>query len=56
MAETVVAAGLLLAGGLVLFVVSIRIGNLFGRRLDRALEARATAGEPDPSEEASADE
>jgi hypothetical protein len=56
MVESVVAAGLLLAGGLVLFVVSIRIGNLFGRRLDRALEARAAAVEPEPDEESSAHE
>jgi hypothetical protein len=50
------AAALLIGGGLALFVICIRIGTLLGRRLDRSLEARATAGDAGPSEEVSTDE
>ncbi|MGD0861933.1 MAG: hypothetical protein ABSA21_04150 [Candidatus Limnocylindrales bacterium] len=56
MVEILAAAALLLAGGLVVFVVSIRVGILLGQRLDRALEARAVAGGSEPSEEVRTDE
>jgi hypothetical protein len=47
---------LLLGGAVLAFVFAIRVGILVGRRLDRALEARAAAEEPGQTEEASADE
>ena len=33
-------AGAIVAGSVILFVVSIRVGILLGRRLDRAIEER----------------
>ena len=44
--QELLLAVLLIAVGVVAFVFCIRIGILLGRRLDRALEARAAAGEP----------
>ncbi|MGA2513301.1 MAG: hypothetical protein ABSG37_06755 [Candidatus Limnocylindrales bacterium] len=44
MAE-LVAALAFVALAVVAFVVSVRVGMLVGRRLDRALEARASAAE-----------
>jgi hypothetical protein len=49
-------AAVLIGGGIVAFVVSVRLGILLGLRLDRALEARAANKEPDPAEEVSPDE
>jgi hypothetical protein len=56
MIQGLVFAVVLVGGTLVVFVVSIRIGILLGLRLDRALEARAAAGEAGPIEEIRADE
>ena len=44
--EDLALAVLLIAIAVLAFVFSIRIGILLGRRLDRAMEARAAAGEP----------
>jgi hypothetical protein len=51
MAETLALVALLLGGGVFLFVVSIRIGVTLGKRMDRALEARAAAGEDGSAQE-----
>lgn len=47
-----VAAALLIAGACILFAVSVRVGMLLGRRVDRALEARLAAESPTPSDQA----
>jgi hypothetical protein len=49
----VLAAALVMAAGVV-FGMSVRFGMLLGRRLDRALEERASAGGPPGEESASA--
>jgi hypothetical protein len=49
-------AVLLLGGAVLAFALSIRVGILLGRRLDRAVEARAAAEEPRQTDEVSADE
>jgi len=49
-------AVLLVAGGVLGFVLSIRVGILLGLRLDRAIEARSAADEPAHDEEVSSDE
>jgi hypothetical protein len=54
--QELLLAVLLIAVGVVAFVFCIRIGILLGQRLDRAVEARAAADEPGPSEEITADE
>jgi hypothetical protein len=59
MAETlalVALVALVVAGGVVLFLGSIGIGMVLGRRMDRALEARAAAGETGSAEEVHPDE
>ncbi len=55
MQELLVAA-LLVAGAIVAFVLSIRVGILLGLRLDRAVEARAADEEPAQTDEVGADE
>jgi hypothetical protein len=47
---------LLIGGGVLAFVFSIRVGILLGLRVDRALEARAAADQPGQSEEVGTDE
>ena len=54
--EALPIALLLIAAGVLGFVLSIRVGILLGVRLDRAIEARAVADKPAHDEEASADE
>ena len=46
-------AALLLAGAVLAFVLSVRVGILLGLRLDRAVEARAAADEPGQTDEVS---
>jgi hypothetical protein len=41
----------LVAGCVVVFAVSIKVGILLGLRLDRVLEARAAADEPESAQE-----
>ena len=48
MIGTLGLAGAIIAGSVILFVVSIRVGILLGRRLDRAIEER-TARDPEPA-------
>jgi hypothetical protein len=48
MIGTLVLAVTLVAGSVVLFAVSIRVGILFGRRLDRALEVRTSEDSETP--------
>jgi hypothetical protein len=48
--EMAVLAAALLIGAAIAFGISVRFGMLLGRRLDRALEERASIGGP-PSEE-----
>ena len=52
MIEMAVLAAALLIGAVVLFGIAVRFGMLVGRRLDDALEERASAGGP-PGEESS---
>jgi hypothetical protein len=49
----VLAAALLIAA-VILFGIAVRFGMLLGRRLDRTLEERASAGGPPGEESASA--
>jgi hypothetical protein len=46
------AAALLLAGAGLVFALSVRVGMLLGRRIDRALEARRVAEGDQPSDQA----
>ena len=48
MIGTLVLAVTLVAGSVVLFAVSIRVGILFGHRLDRALEVRTSEDSETP--------
>jgi hypothetical protein len=50
----VVLAAALLIAAVIVFGVSVRFGMLLGRRLDRALEERASASDPPGDESASA--
>jgi hypothetical protein len=51
MTETLGLAALIVAGSVTAFAVSIRLGILLGRRLDRAIESRTTEDpEPPPSD------
>ncbi len=51
-AAVIAAAVLLLAGAGVVFALSVRVGMLLGRRIDRALEARQDAAGLPPSDQA----
>jgi len=46
------AAALLLAGAGLVFALSVWVGMLLGRRMDRALEARRAADGDQPSDQA----
>jgi hypothetical protein len=50
----VVLAAALLIAAVIVFGVSVRFGMLLGRRLDRALEERASASDPPGDESAGA--
>jgi hypothetical protein len=51
-ATVIAAAALLVAGAGAAFAVSVRVGMLLGRRMDRALEARQDADDSTPSDQA----
>ncbi|HEY5487535.1 MAG TPA: hypothetical protein VIK06_07805 [Candidatus Limnocylindrales bacterium] len=51
-ATVIAAAALLLAGAGVVFALSLWVGMLLGRRMDRALEARQDADGATPSDQA----
>ena len=51
--EMAVLAAALLIGAAIAFGISVRFGMLLGRRLDRALEERASIGGPPGEESAS---
>jgi len=53
MIETLGLAALVVAGGVVVFALSIRLGILLGRRLDLAIESRKTEDPEPPSSDAS---
>lgn len=53
MIETLGLAALIVAGGVVVFALSIRLGILLGRRLDLAIESRKTEDPEPPSSDAS---
>lgn len=53
MIEMAIFASALLVGAAIAFGISVRFGMLLGRRLDRALEERASIGGPPGEESAS---
>ena len=53
MIETLGLAALIVAGGVAVFALSIRLGILLGRRLDLAIESRKTEDPEPPSSDAS---